>query len=352
MLSASLLLAAIACTCLGFFFTCCCTTCTICTDNFDRTDGTDIDTGSLCGWTEDSGSWDINSNKLRCTSAGIAVNDTTHPDGDSTMIVEVDFTETTAGATVDVIAGYVDNTHFFYVRYNVVAAGATTIELRYKNGGSDTQLDSRTLSSPTILTSTTYTAKICVGPNGFIAGYLNGTCHVNSTPQTVTGTQCALRSSSGTTTFDNLTFSKSYQSTDAPTCTKCLPKCDTGSCLAGTTPNGGWQSVIASGNYAGTYLCDQWQGPSGGSGDCIWIGTASGGSGSCIRNQSKVTVVFHGGLLFDIGDTSTGASTHWRTTDGIVTGRDCTSTFDCSPNGNDFRCAAIGTAHASVSPLS
>ncbi|HEY2894903.1 MAG TPA: hypothetical protein VGJ16_11840 [Pirellulales bacterium] len=60
---------------------CCCQGCSICSDDFDRADGTDVDTGSSCGWTEVSGDWFIDSNVLgpdnpneiaRCDTAAAA----------------------------------------------------------------------------------------------------------------------------------------------------------------------------------------------------------------------------------------------------------------------------------------
>lgn len=341
MLSTSLLLAAIACACLGFFFTCCCTSCTICSDSFDRADDTDINTGSACGWTEDSGSWDINSNKLRCTSAGLVVNSLTHPDSDITMSAEVDFVETTASANVDVIVGYADNTHFYYARY-IPAVGFTTMEIRKKNGGSDTLLATATV---TISTGVSYTAKICIHQSGAISAYLNGTVKATTVVQSITGYGSALRSSSGTTTFDNYTFSKIRHSTDATQCPLCGILCDNQTCFTGTAPRG-WQTVIASGNYAGTYLTDDWSPKGGGSGDCTWTGAMSG---SCSLNKATVNVTFLGGVQFSLS--GGGNAVSYSTTDGIMIGRDCTSTWDCSPISNSAPCPAIGTAHASVSPL-
>lgn len=322
----------------------CCSTCTICSDDFGRTDGSDITSGSDCGWTVDSGTWDLNSGKLRCTAAGIVVNDTTHPDSDITMAVEVDFVESTNGASVDVIVGYVDNTHFYYARYLPVTAGFTNIQLRKKNGGSDTLLN--TSAAVIISTGVSYTASVCTHESGAITAYLNGTVIVTAPVQTITGLGVAFRSSSGTTTFDDFTFSKIRHSTDATQCPSCGIFCDNGTCVTGTAPRG-WQAVIPSGNYAGTYITDNWSPPGGGSGNCRWTGTASG---SCSIDQSTVTVVFNGAVSFNLSS-SGGNTVIWRTTDGITIGRDCTSTWDCSPISNSVGCAAIGTAHATVSPL-
>lgn len=49
---------------------CCCSTvdCDICADNFNRSDSTDISTGSACGWTETAGNATIESNALKFTT--------------------------------------------------------------------------------------------------------------------------------------------------------------------------------------------------------------------------------------------------------------------------------------------
>lgn len=47
----------------------CCATCDICSDDFGRADGSDIDTGSACGWTESSGSAEISSGEMKVTSS-------------------------------------------------------------------------------------------------------------------------------------------------------------------------------------------------------------------------------------------------------------------------------------------
>ena len=76
----------------------CCGTCEITTDDFDRADDTDIDTGSSAGWTETAGSWEIVSNTLRTASSSAkATCDTTHPDAVPSHYVSV----TVYGADTD-----------------------------------------------------------------------------------------------------------------------------------------------------------------------------------------------------------------------------------------------------------
>ena len=44
-----------------------CCKCKICADDFNRSDDTDIDADRACGWTEDSGTWEISGNTLIVT---------------------------------------------------------------------------------------------------------------------------------------------------------------------------------------------------------------------------------------------------------------------------------------------
>ena len=79
----------------------CCGSCSICTDDFNRADNADINTGSTtCGWTESSGSWSISSNTLVTSSTGAyAQCNAAHPDGICSAIV----TCTVSGNTGDVL---------------------------------------------------------------------------------------------------------------------------------------------------------------------------------------------------------------------------------------------------------
>jgi hypothetical protein len=214
-----------------FSMGCCCGTCEICSDDWTGiADGTDISTGTSCGWTESSGSWDVTSNQVRCTSAGIAICNTAHPDSATTMVVEVDFKHDTSASSCDVLVTLSDSTHYVYARYKV---GSNTIDIRYKSGATDASIGS---TSATLNTNTTYTAKVCVSANGFVTAWLDGVPKITKDASAripATGYQAGLGASgSGTATFDNWTFSKAFDATDEPTCEDCVSTC-TG-CATGT----------------------------------------------------------------------------------------------------------------------
>src|SRR3972149_3761604 len=90
---------------------CCCagTGCLICADTFDRSDSTDINTGSPCGWAEDSGDGSISSNKLSFSAAGIARSTTTQVGGGTpAFFITVNAASTASGADARILFDYVD----------------------------------------------------------------------------------------------------------------------------------------------------------------------------------------------------------------------------------------------------
>lgn len=191
--------------------------CLICADDFDRTDNDNIDTGSTCGWTEVSGAWEVITNKLVCTTAGIALCDTVHPDGDSSMVVDVDIKHAGTGSACDVIVGYVDSSNYFYVRF---VFGTGTILIREVSGGSHSTLE--TLTGVTLAVNTVYVVKVCVNASGDITVEKDSVIKLTAASTGITGTQCGL-GCNGTfaATFDNFTFSKSDNAGDAANCEPC-----------------------------------------------------------------------------------------------------------------------------------
>ncbi|HEY2894904.1 MAG TPA: hypothetical protein VGJ16_11845, partial [Pirellulales bacterium] len=75
--------------------------CAVCSDDFDRADNADISAGSGCGWTEASGTWDITSKKLVCSSAGVAV--CTATTGSAEGIITVSATQDTSAKWVGLV---------------------------------------------------------------------------------------------------------------------------------------------------------------------------------------------------------------------------------------------------------
>jgi hypothetical protein len=199
-----------------------CSPCDICVDHYDRADNTDISAGSSgveCGWNEVSGAWDIHSNTLRCTTAGLILSVKEHPNWHS-MSVEVKFKHDTNNSGIDVIVAAVSSTEYFYVRYKLTdgSLGTRGIDIRYKNGGSDTSLEDFDWG---IYPNTLYTAKVCVSEDGFITGSLNGTAYVKHDASSfgISGKKFGLAAfGSGTATFDDFVAARTRNVTTEPTC--------------------------------------------------------------------------------------------------------------------------------------
>lgn len=180
----------------------CCGSCDIADDAFTRSDGTDIDTGSTAGWTEVSGSWAIATNALECTSAGIAICDTPHPDS----LPQSNVTATayrTADGTASILLGYVDSSNYYEVRYTIGTGGK--IDIIRVSGGSSATLATVSL---TIATSTTHTIAACFSEDNYITAFLAGTARRTAYVGTSSGDQVGFKAGSGTTRFDSFDANK------------------------------------------------------------------------------------------------------------------------------------------------
>jgi hypothetical protein len=184
--------------------------CVMVTDNFTRPDNTDISAGAPCrGWTEVSGAWSIASNVLQCTTSGIAICNTPHADGLTSMMVTA--TYTISGNRALIIVGYLDSSNYTYVAF-----GVSGVSLNRVAGGVDTQLHSDGMS-----TASGGVAKVCVTAEGKLTAYRNGTAELTYTGLTFAGTQCGLgKKDTGTVTFDDFEFARVY-SEESPTCAQC-----------------------------------------------------------------------------------------------------------------------------------
>lgn len=200
----------------------CSASCSIGSSSFTSGDTSDIGYGVPTGFEEASGAWDITSNQLRCTSAGVALFNTTTPCGTTPMIVQVQFKHSTDTDSVDVIVGAVDSTHYFYARYDF---SADRVSIRKNNGGTHSTLATAIGTVPLTNDGTVYTARVCVDNEGTITAYYGAgfVAQVSSFAQSVTGIRCGLSSTAGTATFDNFSFSQSDDGNDNG-CSVCPPK--------------------------------------------------------------------------------------------------------------------------------
>ena len=214
---------------IGFFVCGCPCACIACFDQFTRADGTDITTGSPCGWTEAAGSWEIASNKLRTASTNaIARGDTIPASGKNRVLV--DFQVPGDGDIVRAIVDYVDASNFHFVECKVHPTSPLGyLRLYNKIGGVDTQLatdDTLQLNSG----SAVYSLEVCVNQAGtFISANVKQSgilkSSVSAAYSTLGGTYVGI--GTGGTVSGNIDFDNASLSDSCPGGAQCAPlRCD------------------------------------------------------------------------------------------------------------------------------
>lgn len=201
--------------------------CPICEDDFNRSDGTDINTGSPCGWAEDSGTWTIESGRLKIvSSSGRARCTTAHPDGTATCKVTVDFEAATAGDVIRVYVDYVDLSHFHRVQ---ITAGSC-LDVSAVVLGTPAQYAAATM------TDMSGTLVVCYDEATGVLRATVGSVSVSTVSASQGGDKVVL--STGTIAapvyFDNFKFEYGYDATLHPSCPQCNPITTGGGCSLGS----------------------------------------------------------------------------------------------------------------------
>ena len=240
------------CNCCG-----CSSECEIFTTAFTGGDSSDISQGDSGGFVASTGTWDITSNQLRCTAAGIALLNTPQPCTSIAMVVTVTFKHSDAAASVDVIVGATSATDYWYVRSDY---SADTVSIRRNNGGSHSTI--KTVAFQIYNNDgTTYTISVCVTPGGNVTVKRGGSYILTAFSQPITGTLCGLGSTAGTATFDNFSFYQSER-TDGDGCEECVavPSTCSDCCLAtqsGITFTAEWPTAFTHISAACDGFCEQ-----------------------------------------------------------------------------------------------
>ncbi len=215
---------------------CCCDAenCVLCADDFDRGDGTDIDTGSACGWTEQSGAWEILSNRLRSTSTGIATCDTTQP-GTQANYILVKVRSDTAGDEAKTVFNFVDTNNYDYVGV-IFSSTVGQLRIRSVSGGVDSSVK-QTSADLNISLNTNHELIVCVG-SGDVRAKLTAAVVTRIDTTSLGGVNnssvgVASVTSSGNIEFDDWSYEKNGSIlTGCNTC-ELEPEDNCDSCLSG-----------------------------------------------------------------------------------------------------------------------
>lgn len=252
---------------------CCCenVACDIFADNFDRADGP---VGA--DWTTVSGTWAIDTNRLKCTASGLLLCNTVHPDSEVKQWAAFTCTPITNQDKARVILDYVDSNNYHYVELEM---GTTAPAIRFYvvTAGAPFQIGSDvTVAAPL---GASYSLVGC--HDGVrIAARFNGTwyCQV-STAHGGYKTGVGASVAGAQFTFDNFDYNKLQSSTE-PTCPGMGCPGDCSVCTGGTAPaniqvvlsgitNAGLGGCTDCSNLDGTYLLTYAGEVS--SGVCHWI---------------------------------------------------------------------------------
>lgn len=219
---------------------CCCGSCAICSDTFDRSDSTDIDTGSTCGWTETAGGWEIVSNTLQVTSSktnAIALCDSQTHASSAAAKVTVDLRSTSNNDLLRVIVNYVDSSNYHFVEFKFGVASSIftpAFTLYQRVAGTNTAIGTTGVMATSA--STTYTMTVCFASGVFSATVGSVTAsHGVATPSAARSVGLGTgATAAGTISFDNFSVVHGRSSVN-PTCDFCgfTPTC--ACCSSGTT---------------------------------------------------------------------------------------------------------------------
>lgn len=186
-----------------------CSSCILCIDRFTRANNTDISVDSPCGWNVVSGTWEILSNELRCTAAGVILSIKEHPTF-HTMSVSVKAKHDTYNSGVEVIIGGVDTANYWFVRFTVAFDGF--VEIWQMSGGAPTLRDRVPYGLGGSIGPNFYnTLKACITEDGTLTAVINGfpIALIDTTPFGALGEKAGLGAHGpGIATFDDFDFEK------------------------------------------------------------------------------------------------------------------------------------------------
>ncbi len=113
--------------------------CNAALDTFDRTDSTDVNTGSNCGWTEVAGDWSIASSKLSISTTNAVIKCNT-PYGSEGVKVTLNMGAATVPSVHRILINYVDIDNYWAGEFEWISGASTVIRLIERIAGVETVL--------------------------------------------------------------------------------------------------------------------------------------------------------------------------------------------------------------------
>jgi hypothetical protein len=143
---------------------CCCTTegCEIGEDTFDRSDSTNIGTD----WTELSGEWEIDTNRLHCTADGIALWVDKHLSAKQypSFVVSIDLPNVVVGCVYGIIANSnLTGTDYYWAKYTPATPSAGNVNGTLAIGKGASTIATLNLGTITEAKATTDKLIMCIG---------------------------------------------------------------------------------------------------------------------------------------------------------------------------------------------
>lgn len=138
----------------------CCGDCTICADTWAGVaDGTDVSTGTNCGWTETAGSWSVVGETVTVASAdAVLLSNTPQPDGTAEQSITVSLKSSTDGDLIRVLVAYVDADNYHFAEVKVGASGY--LRLYRRLAGTNTLLQA--FDTPLFVAGTFQAIVVCL----------------------------------------------------------------------------------------------------------------------------------------------------------------------------------------------
>jgi len=201
---------------------CCCVGCWYASDDFNRSDSTDIGPK----WEEVEGDWEIESGLLKENGTEDAIARFIPTPNTVSMIARVTTVDEVAGNKYRLIVNYKDDANYMYAELTIGEGplNDSTLGLYKVVGGATTQLELETING---LTGTTREIYACLGSNGFVATVSNATISMvwHEDPPATTGVYGGLGNGAEQEIYYDDFSLQEHIDTD-PTCPGCICTCD------------------------------------------------------------------------------------------------------------------------------